>query len=166
MSAAVRRTCRAESKLEKGKIGRGRRVQIQKRRNKPPWTHEFESRRVRVRELKLHQQNAPCTHLRMQWTGTQSILLCGTATSPTGLSEGFFVGLKDSFAQHQLISCEMARQQRRKATGTCSVEEEKGHGMRPYGQGRCQKTPTSMLLAEVLSASPARGFLFLWNNVL
>ena len=77
-SVAVRRTCGAESELEEGKIGWGRRVQTQNTKKKPLSTHEFESKRVRVRQpnnSKLHWRNARCTHQRMQWSDTQSILL-------------------------------------------------------------------------------------------
>ena len=45
---------------------------------KPLSTHEFESRRVRVRQpnSKLHRRNARCMHQHMQWSDTRSILLC------------------------------------------------------------------------------------------
>ena len=85
-------TCGAESVLEKGKTGRGRRVQAQKTKKKTASIHEFKSRRVRVRKPKLHRRNARSTHQRMLWSDTRWILLCSTATSPTGLSEGFLLG--------------------------------------------------------------------------
>ena len=65
-------------------------------------THEFESRRVQVRQpnSKLHQRNAQCTHQRMQCglALDRSCSSCSTATSPTWLCAGFFVGLKDGVA--------------------------------------------------------------------
>ena len=71
ISAAVRHTCGVESELEKGKIGRGLRVQTQNMKKKPSSTHDFESRRVRVRAPKLCRRNARCTHQRMQWSDTR-----------------------------------------------------------------------------------------------
>ena len=91
MSAAVRRTCGAESEWEKVKIGRGRRFQTQKTKNRPSSTYEFESRQLRIREPKLHLRNARCTYQCMQLSDTQSTYraLQYTAMSLSGLYEGF-----------------------------------------------------------------------------
>ena len=102
LSVAVRRTFGAEIELEEGKIGRGRRIQTQITKKKPLSKHEFESRRVRVRQPKLHRRNAldACTSACSGLTLDRSCSACNTAsaTSPAGLPQGFFVGLKDSVA--------------------------------------------------------------------
>ena len=88
---------RGGEQVEKVKLGRRRRVQTQNTK-KTIFDTTVQIQRVRVQDPKLHRRNARCRHQRMQWSDTRSILLCSTATSPTGLSEGFFVGLKVSVA--------------------------------------------------------------------
>ena len=101
-SVAVRRTCGAESELEEGKIGRGRRVQTQNTKkqnhyrntNLSPDEYEFNSRSSSGGVFDA------CTSACSGLTLDRSCSACNTAsaTSPTGLPEGFFVGLKDSVA--------------------------------------------------------------------
>ena len=99
MLAAVRRNCGAESELENGEVGRGQCVQLKTRRknhhrhtNSSP--DEYESWR-RSSSGGMHDaRTSACGGLTLD----RSILLCSTATSPTGLCEGFCVGLKDSVA--------------------------------------------------------------------
>ena len=163
MSVAVRRTCGAESELGKGKIGRGRRVQTQRTKKKPPSTHKFEFRRVRLRESKLylHRRNARCTHQRMQWSDTRSILLlcaCRAATSPTGLSEGVFCWVEGR--------CCLAPADQVSDDSTTKTTSDKN--MVPRRKKKvtaCVRTARTVskdailtLLAEVLTASPAWGF--------
>ena len=72
------------------------------RRKEPLSKHEFESRRVRVRQpnKKTGGMLDACTSACSGLTIDRSCSACNTAsaTSPTGLPEGFFVGLKDSVA--------------------------------------------------------------------
>ena len=137
---------------------------LKRRRKKTSSTHEFESRRVRVREPKLHRRNARCTHQCKRWSDTRSILLCicscSTATSPiaTGLFEGFFCWVEGR-------CCLVPADQLSNGSTTKKTSDKNmfGGGRRRslhacVRQGRCQKTPTLTLLAEVLRASQAWGF--------
>ena len=164
MSVAVRRTCGAENELEKGKIGRGRCVQTQTTKKETHHRHtnlnldEYESE-SRSSSSTGGMHDARTMYKRMQWSDTRSILLlCRAATSPTVLSEGLFAGLKDGVAQQQLIVCQMTRQRRRQATRTWFRGRRRRSPLACVRQGRCQKTPTFTLLADVLTASPAWGF--------
>ena len=111
--------------------------------------------------------HTPCTSACSGPDTRSVLLLCRAATSPTVLSEGLFAGLKDGVAQQQLIVCQMTRQRRRQATRTWFRGRRRRRSpLACERQGRCQKTPTWTLLADLLTASPAWGFFFFGNNVL
>ena len=137
-SVAVRRTCGAESELEEGKISRGQRVQTQNTKKKPLSTHKFESRRAQVRQpkSKLHRRNDRCTHQRMQWSDTRSILHVH-AVLPRhllGCLKAFLLGWRTVLLSTSMIRCQVTRQRSWQATRTCSAEEEEGHRKRAYGK--------------------------------
>ena len=119
--------------------------------NLSPDEYEFDSRSS-TGEM-LDARTSACSGLTLD----RSCSACSTAsaTSPTGLPEGFFVGL----APADQVSSDSA-------TMLTSDKNMFGGGRRrsPQAcvrQGRCQKTPTLTLLAEVLTNSPAWGFFYL-----
>ena len=134
---------------------------LKTRRKKPLSTHEFESRRVRVRQpnSKLHRRNARCTHHRMRWSDTRSILLCMQYCHVT------YWAVRRLFCWIEGRCC-LAPADQVSSDSTTKLTSDKnmfGGGRRRSPQAcvrqeRCQKTPTLTLLAEVLTASPAWGF--------
>ena len=70
-----------------------------KHEEKPLSTHEFESRRVRVRQPKLRRRNARCTHQRMQWWHSIDpalhavyVLVLPVPRHPLGCLKAFLLG--------------------------------------------------------------------------
>ena len=89
-----------------------------------------------------------------------------TAMSPTstGLSEGFFVGLKDGVAWHQLIRCQVTRRRRSwQVTRLCSAEEEEGHRKRAYGKDGVKRRQLWRSLRRFWQILQPGAF-FLWKQ--
>ena len=134
---------------------------LKTRRKKPLSKHEIEYRRVRVWQPKLHRRNARRMHHRMQWSDTRSILLCMQycqchVTHWAARRLFCWVEGQCCLAPADQVSSDSA-------TKLTSDKNMFGGGRRrsPQAcvrQGRCQKTPTLTLLAEVLTVSPAWRF--------
>ena len=160
----VRRTCGAESELEEGKIGR---VQTQNMKKKTIIDTRV---RVQTSTSSTAEFEAPPAECSMHApahavTLDRSCSACSALPRQhTGLSEGFFVQLKDGVASHQ--HDQVSSDSTTKLTSDKNMFGE-GRRRSPQAcvrQGRCQKTPTLTLLVEVLTVSPAWRFFFLWKQ--
>ena len=128
---------------------------LRTRSKKPLSIHEFESRRGRVRQLKLHRWNARCTHAVI-WHSIDPALQLH-AVLPRHL-----LGCPKAFSLVEGRCC-LAPADQVSSDSTTKATSDKnmfGGGRRrsPHAcvrQGRWQKKPTLTLLAEVLTASPA-----------